>query len=912
MTDSTPNPARVRELFDRAAEMGPEERTAFLRDACGDDEELLRDVVSLLSHAGPDEAFADIVGRAAAEVPSDEPSRVGTHIGPYTVIERIGHGGMGTVWLAERSDEAFSKKVALKIVRGGLDAPQLLQRFRAERRILARLEHPGIARILDGGQTDDGLPYFVLEYVDGIRIDDYCRRHHLDTRARLRLFARVCEAVAYAHRNLVIHRDLKPANILVAEGETPKLLDFGIAKLTSDDLEHDVTLMGSRPMTPDYAAPEQIRGEPVTTATDVYALGLLLFELLTGSHPFRRPASSLRDLEAAVLDTDPALPSQSVEAPHADGDAASLRRELRGDLDNIILKAIEKDPARRYTSVVALAEDVARHLEGRPVQARPSTVTYRMGKFIGRHAMGVTTAAGVAVLLISATIVSAIGFLRAERARSEAEVQRDTVEEINTFLRGMFTAASPVETQSKENLTVRQVLDAAAERIGKDLADRPEVAASLHHAIGRSYLDLGLWNPAEEALRSAIAARREIGGLATPEGIDALTDLGVVLGKEERYDEASGVLLEAVRLARSAESESIRSNAKPRRKLAEVRGLQGRYDEADSMYRAMLSDFEVDSGEDQVESAATAADYGVLLISRGRYADAEQNLRNALEGFRAVYGEDHSDVARTWANLAYCLNNLEQPAEAKECAERALAIHERVFPEGHVQIANARVHRAEALGRLGRLDEADLEFSRVLDTYRETYGPQSGVVAITINNIALMYWQDAKEYERALPLLREAASLFAHVYGPEHPYTATGRHNVASLLEALGRLDAAESECRAALELRRKVVDSDHTDIARSEILLGRLLITRGAAEESEPLLRDAIRISALNLPDDHPLRSGAELQLGRCLAALRQTDEAERYLRSAHERFLSALGPEGDMTRIAAAELAKLYEGAN
>lgn len=431
---------QVKALFEQALERPPDERAAFLDQACHGDEALRREVRSLLSSHDDAPGFLDQPLSLDAPSGDDGAAHTGQRIGAYRLVREIGHGGMGAVYLAERADGQFHQQVAVKFVRHGVDSATLRRRFRAERQILARLDHPHIARLIDGGVSENGLPYLAMEYVEGTRIDHYCDAHHLSTNKRLRLFLAVCKAVHYAHQNLIVHRDLKPSNILVTEGGTVKLLDFGIAKLLDDNAAatplDEAPRTGMRVMTPEYASPEQIRGEPVTTAFDVYALGIILYELLAGQRPYRLSGLSPGEMERIVCEKAPARPSTAVTR-EAQTDAMraatpeeisrmrstqpdKLRRRLAGDLDTLVMMALHKDPSRRYRSVGQLSEDLRRHLDGLPVTARPDSFAYRISKFIRRHWMGVAAAVFIFVSLLGGTATTAWQACVAEQQRRKA------------------------------------------------------------------------------------------------------------------------------------------------------------------------------------------------------------------------------------------------------------------------------------------------------------------------------------------------------------------------------------------------------------------------------------------------------------------------------------------------------------
>lgn len=443
---------RIESLFYAAFEL-KEGRQAFLDEACGADLELRQEVESLLHSAGQTIGFLQQpVLQAVQDASAEEEAVCGKRIGAYQLLRLLGEGGMGKVYLAARADDLFRKEVAIKIIRGGLlQNRAVLLRFRSERQILASLDHPNIARLLDGGITDEGLPYLVMEYVNGIRLDDYCRMKHVGVDQRLQLFCTVCDAVEYAHKNLVVHRDLKPANILVTEEGTPKLLDFGIAKLLNpESQELTPTLTAERMMTPEYASPEQVRGDPVTTSTDVYALGVLLYELLAGKRPFRLERTRPFELARLICEQDPEPPS-SASAANPELAARDAGRKITGDLDNIVLMAMRKEPMRRYVSVSALASDVRAYLTGYPVRARTSTWKYRSGKFVRRHKAAAAAAVIVALALIGFSI--GMGLLAKRATRERLAAQRES-----QFLEGIFEAATPNRSRGQQ-ITARELLD---------------------------------------------------------------------------------------------------------------------------------------------------------------------------------------------------------------------------------------------------------------------------------------------------------------------------------------------------------------------------------------------------------------------------------------------------------------------
>jgi len=538
---------RVREVLDRAIELNPANRAAYLDEACGGDRELRREVESLMaSFERAGETFLE--GRAidvAGVDPEPPPAAVaGQRIGAYQVQEEIGHGGMGVVYRAVRADDQFRKEVAIKVVRGGLNDELSTQRFRAERQILANLDHPAIARLLDGGAVD-GRPYVVMEYVRGVPIDEYCDSRKLPVRARLELFRTVCSAVAYAHQRLVIHRDIKPANILVTADGQPKLVDFGIAKIVAADQfgASDPTVTMVRLMTPEYASPEQMRGEPITTATDVYSLGVVLYGLLSGARPYKTTGRTANEMARAVLEQEPGRPSTAVDRLEP-GSAElvsraratnpdRLRRHLRGDLDNIVLKAIRKEPERRYVSVEQFSEDIWRHLTGRPVIAQPDTLRYRSGKFVRRHSGAVIGAALVVLALVGgiAATMRQAAIARAERARAEQRFY-DVRQLANSLLFEVHDAIAtlPGSTPARKLLVDRALhyLDKLAQEAKGDLSLQRELAAAYEKVgdVQGGYRTSNLGDTAGfiSSYRKALAIREAV-YQADPENIGAQREL---------------------------------------------------------------------------------------------------------------------------------------------------------------------------------------------------------------------------------------------------------------------------------------------------------------------------------------------------------------------------------------------------
>ncbi|HTR98284.1 MAG TPA: serine/threonine-protein kinase, partial [Bacteroidota bacterium] len=519
--------SKVREVFAEAHRLPAAERASYLERACGDDGELFHEVASLLSALEKADGLFEPLAPGILASATGEPARViagGTRVGSYRIVREIGSGGMGEVYEAVRDDGTFERRVAVKFVRSPISRGEMIRRFEAERAMLASLQHPNIAQLIDAGSTDDGWPYLIMELVDGRRIDEYCDERLLGVTERLRLFQVVCGAVRFAHQHLVVHRDIKPGNILVTANGTPKLLDFGIAKLLTDgEAPGERTRTGLGFLTPEYASPEQLRGEPATTVSDVYALGMLLYRLLTGRRPYDFRGSSPLEISRTILETEPTRPSgRDVTISVAGSTPASIRRMLGGDIDAIVLMALRKEPDRRYQSVQDIADDVERYLVHRPVAARKGEARYRAGKFIRRH-----RSATIAAVLVTLALIGGIAGImwqahRAQDERDIARIEAVKARRINDFLRQMISASDDnwYNRGKGPDATATEILDAASERLEHQLVEEPAVRAELHMTVGNTYLAL---EQVEKAIHHFAAALR-LRGESSPVDLHALAE----------------------------------------------------------------------------------------------------------------------------------------------------------------------------------------------------------------------------------------------------------------------------------------------------------------------------------------------------------------------------------------------------
>ena len=735
-------------------------------------------------------------------------------IGPYRILRELGHGGMGTVYLALRADEQFHKRVALKVIRSGSDVDDVVRHFKRERQILASLDHPNIAKLLDGGTTEDGLPSFVMEYIEGEPLLGYCDARSLPVPERLRLFQSVCAAVQYAHRNLVVHRDIKPGNILVAADGLPRLLDFGIAKLLNSELAGEAPTATAMAMTPEYASPEQARGERITTATDVYSLGVVLYELLTGHHPYRLASRQPLDVLKAISEQEPERPSTAVDrsevrtapegtqpvrlTPEAvartrEGTPEKLKRRLRGDLDNILMLALRKEPQRRYASVEAFSDDVRRYLDGLPVKARRPTVSYRAGKFASRHVVGVAAAAVLVVLLIGFGLAVTMQRDMAQRERATAQRERETAERVSSFLVGLFKVADPSEARGNA-ITAREVLDKGAEKIATELKDEPEVRATLMDTLGTVYLSLGLYDRALPLLQEALKTRKTVLGGEHVDVARSLSNVAHVLYMKGDHTAAEAHFREALAVRRRLFGDEHPEVAKALNNLGLLLGERGDYAEATSLHRQALASWRKALGNEHPHVAMSLNNLAGVLGVTGNHAEAESLYREALAIWRRLLGNEHPDVARGLSNLAAIVEHRGDHAGAETLQREALALRRKLLGNDHPDVAWSLDGLATVLRRKGEAGAAEA-------LYRE---------AITIRRKAL---------------------------GDDHPHVAYSLAGLADTLCRVRRAAEAESLARGALAILTKALPHGHVDIAEAESILGGCLAVMRRHAEAEVLL---------------------------------------------------------------------------
>ena len=840
-------------IIQRARSLDPVDRVDYIRRACGADETLLSRVLLALGEESVDED-AGSPAPDATRAPGPSQSLEGQRLGQYRILSKLGSGGMGDVYLAERADEEYQQRVAIKLVRAGAFSPQVQGRLRLERQILATLQHPNIARLLDGGRTPDGTPYLVMEYIEGEPIDVYCDRRRLPIEERLRLVRRICSAVHYAHQNLIVHRDLKPNNILITPEGEPKLLDFGIAKLL--DVRHTaqtvaMTHMDYRVMTPAHASPEQVRGDAITTASDIYVLGVLLYELLCGRRPFQFVGSSLLDMERILTEQEAPAPSAAAaktahEAPALLDDivacrsttSARLQRDLRGDLDNIVAMAMRKDPERRYNSAEQLGAEIDRRLSGQPVLATRDSWLYRTRKFVARHALAV---AASAIAVATLAVFAVITFVQAQRIAHERDVanaERTRAEQVSSFLVELFELSDPSRSRGNQ-VTARELLDVGARRVTLGLADQPETRATLLATIGRVYNSLGLHADSVSLLEDALDARVRIHGERHTAVAEALADLGSALCERGDLSNCELRLNAALQMQRELLGPNSVELAQILLEQAKLAQRRGTLDVAEQRYNESLALYRRHGRERTPEAASALGELAGLYVFRNQLERAASLYRTALDIDRQALGGDHPHVGIDIHNLALTLQMQGKLAEAEPLYAESTQVLARVLGQTHPQTLDALANYGRFLHRKRDFVQAEAVFSSVLERNRKARGARHALVAHDLVNLGML------RLDRGAPAdaeadFRAALDIYSQTLPRDHPY-------VASALAGLGRaqleqneLQKAERTLREALAVATRTLGVDSPVIASARSSLGRVLLAQGAADEARPLLNES------------------------------------------------------------------------
>jgi eukaryotic-like serine/threonine-protein kinase len=833
---------QVQELFHAAADLPASEQRAFLKNACGENDALVGEVLTLLAEDAQGSSLLDhdvarVAGQFFGEAAGSPLSF--KDFGPYRIEHMLGEGGMGVVYLAERSD--LGTLVAIKFLRDAWLSPARRERFASEQRTLAQLNHSSIARLYDADTLADGTPWFVMEYVEGVPLTQYCHQNECSIERRLQLFRSVCEAVQYAHQHAVIHRDLKPSNILVKNDGSVRLLDFGIAKqLESLETPVDQTRTGLRLMTPAYAAPEQFRGERVGIQTDVYSLGVILYELLAGKHPFDLLNCTAAQAEKIIAEHEPEKPSAVVsrteELRGPSATVASPSKTAWADLDVLCLTAMHKDAARRYQSVEALIRDVDHYLNGEPLDARLDTLRYRAGKFVRRNRRSVIAASAAFAVILGVVVFFTV---RLAIARNAALAEAARTQRIQQFMTNLFQGGDEAVGPS-DSLRVVTLLDRGVQE-ARTLDQEPDVQAELYQTLGEIYQKLGKLDQADSLMRSALDERKSIFGDDSRQVAESLVALGLLradqaklddaerlvrqglemskrhlppnhpdvakataaLGKvlEDRgtYDQAIQVLDEAVRL-QSTGAAVTPELASSLSELANTHFYAGHYDTSEALNQRVLGMNRQLYGDRHPLVADTLINLGAVKFELGHYQEAEVFDRQALEIDRAFYGNEHPETASALTILGRTLVAENHYSEATDLLQQALAIQERVYGKFHPRVASALNELGKVALQEGKLDDAEAYFRRMVDIEKSVYGDKHYLVATALSNLGSVY-MERKEYARAEDIFRDVVRRYTEELSPNHPNTGIARIKLGRSLLRQQRYADSEVESRAGYEI---------------------------------------------------------------------------------------------------------------
>jgi non-specific serine/threonine protein kinase/serine/threonine-protein kinase len=837
---------RVKRALLRALELSGDERRAYLDETLSDDAALRREAESLLAHheATSSDNLTESVHQQIDAL--EHPDR----IGPYRILEVIGEGGMGVVYLADQ-EQPVHRRVAVKVIKLGMDTKEVVARFESERQALAMMSHPNIARVFDGGSTESGRPYFVMEHVPGLAITDSCDRERRSVKDRLRLFIQVCQAIQHAHQKGVIHRDIKPSNILVTmldNKPVPKVIDFGVAKATGPAQQAVFTQQGMLLGTPAYMSPEQAdpTAASVDTTTDIYSLGVVLYELLVGALPFGSEALGSTDfdeLRRRIREEEPARPSTRlggvtqdvvIAAQRRMTDPLSLRRQVRGDLDWIVMKALDKSPARRYGSATELSNDIERHLRSEPVTAGPPSTAYRMKKFVIRHRTGVCAASLVALALVAGAIGTTTGMVRARRAETMAKQDAALARQTTRFLVDLFAVSDPLES-SGETITARELLDRGAERISHDLADQPLTQAELMNTIGDIYRKLGLYDPAISLLERALASRRELLGTRDSALAASVTSLATLYWTVGRYTEAEPLYREALEIQEARLGPDHLDVSKCLNNLAYHYQSLGDYARAEPLYLRSQSIREAALGHEHPRVALGLHNLGMLYADMGRSDVARDYYERTLAILDKVREPGHPDYAPTLHNLANIYAESGRPEEAERLHVRAESIWVRTLGPAHINVALSRKARGDALVKMRRYAEAESLYDQSLGIAERALGPEHRNVAHTLEGLGSLRRLQGRPTEGEA-YYRRAVAILEKSLGPDNPALASPLEALASIRADAGDDRSARPLLERALQIRTKARGADDPGLLPGLEALARVLRRLGEDREAEAL----------------------------------------------------------------------------
>ncbi len=805
---------KLKATFNHLLTLDPESRTKYLSDLNKSEPELENEIRTLLKAYESTEDFLELPSIAADTLHEEEiqnNSFIGKSIGPFKIIKEAGSGGMGIVYTGQRDDKEFEQQVAIKILRNGLTTEYLVKRFQKERQTLANLQHPNIAKLFDGGTTDDDLPYLIMEFIDGIPITEYCDEHNLNIKQRLKLFQSVCDAVQYAHQNLVVHRDIKPGNILVNKEGRPKLLDFGVAKLI--DEESDLTKTRMWHLTPEYASPEQIKGENISTRSDIYSLGVLLYQLLSGYQPYLIKTASPFAISKIITEEKIKMPSE-IHLNNEDSidfevkeRSKKVSQQLKGDLDNIVLKAMHKDQTKRYISVQGFNNDIIRYLKGLPVAARKDTIAYRLSKFVKRHKVGVALFI-ISNIIIFSSIAAIIyqGKIAAEE-RDKTKIENKKFEKVNSFLQQMLSSVDPSEIG--RDVKVYDILEKAANDVETELSDQPEIEASIRSTLGNTYVNLGEYDKGKSFLDKALSINENTFGMESEQTAQSLHDMGLYYDWVGDYKAADSLYDKSIKIFRKLLKQPTKSFAEVLNDHALIKMYYSDYDEAEKLFTEAIKIALSLYSEKNRNTAVFMNNLALNYLDAGNLDEAEKYFKKSLSTIIELLGENRPEVGSAYNNLAYLYMTKNELKLAEEYLHKSYQLKVNLKGKDHSDVGLA-------LNNLG-------------------------VINIRINN-----------YVKAEKYLSEAIGQYKKSLALDHPYIALSQYWLGKVFLETNRLDKAEDLLRKSLETRIKKLPKDNKDIWRSKTELGICLFKNRKHKESETILVPTLEYYKTNFSEDN------------------------------------------------------------
>ncbi|MCB9057844.1 MAG: serine/threonine protein kinase [Calditrichae bacterium] len=859
---------KIQTLFEQAVTIEPAERKTFLEQKCAGDSELLDELLSLLQ---ADEDIPDILNGIAIDSLklNENPDLEGKQIGAYRILKKIADGGMGSVYLAERSDGHFERRVALKVIKKGLDSEQVIRRFNRERQILARLHHPNIARLYDGGLTPDGRPYFTMEYISGLPINKYCDIHKLNTTLRLKLMLNVLETISYAHRNLIIHRDLKPGNIFVTDDGKIKLLDFGIARLLDekDEESSQLTQAGHHILTPEYAAPEQLKSGMASISSDIYQLGVVLFELLKGNRPFDLTGKSINEIENIISNrlpeklSDIDLQKISEMAHLRHQSVRDLKKLFKSDLEKITAKALNPEAGLRYLTVDAFFEDLTNFMDGKPVKATNATIIYRIKKYAKRHRMGLSV---VSILLIFIIGLSSFYTIQLAFERDKAQAEAEKASQIASFMSGLFEIADPGQTRG-EDISALELLDRGAKNLTSELTDQPEIKAALLYTIANVYINLGKYDRAEPLIKESLALRKNLFGINNEEVSETLSTLNKLYYELGKYDSSEVTIRQKIEISKSLHHGDHPDLALGYNDLAWILLEKGDYTAADSLNNLSLNMRKRLFGYESIDVAESINNQGSVQYAMSNLDSSLKLYRESLEIRKKLLGNDHPLVIQNYGNLGLVNEEKEQYAVADSFYSMALKMNIRL------------------------------------------YGPESPQTAWSYQDISRSKGKQ-KKYGEALQAVRRANMIRKKTLGKDHillAYTYDYQGDIFLLTE---NLDSAAIYYNKSIDIYRNADSSTWVYLASPLKGMGSILMKKGKYSEAEKYLREALTLREKYLPPDNYVIARARTALAKCIINLKNYNEAEELLQSAFSIYEKIPG-EYNQSRIQTLEtLVNLY----